>query len=69
VGRLVQLLDGRHADSASEEWRHECEARAIYALPGVHVRRQWLNDIERRRGKEVADRLRDTMRALHEPGR
>jgi hypothetical protein len=31
VGRTVTLLDGREVDSASEEWRHEAEARAIAA--------------------------------------
>lgn len=29
AGKLVALIDGRQVDSASEEFRHECEARAI----------------------------------------
>lgn len=60
----ARLLDGREVDTASEEWRHECEARAIAALPTLADRRAWLESIEHRRGKADADRLRDTMRAL-----
>lgn len=60
----VTLLDGTEAPSGSEAWRHECEARAIAALPTLAERRAWLEDIERRRGKPAADALRDTMRAV-----
>lgn len=60
----VTLVDGRQVDSSSEEWRHEAEARAIAKLPTLAERRAWLDDIERKRGKPAADRLRSTMRAL-----
>lgn len=60
----VTLHDGRQVDSASEEWRHECEARGIAKLPTLNERRWWLESIEKRRGKEAADRLRATMQAL-----
>lgn len=62
----VRLLDGTEADSASEAHRHECEARAIAALPTLGMRRAWLEDLEKRRGKPAADRLRETMRKLWE---
>lgn len=62
----VTLVDGRQVDSSSEEWRHEAEARAIAKLPTLAERRAWLDDIERKRGKAVADRLRRTMRKLWE---
>ena len=62
----ARLLDGREVDTASEDWRHECEARAIAALPTLAERRAWLEGIEAKRGKAEADRLRDTMRALWE---
>lgn len=62
----VRLLDGTEADSASEAWRHECEARAIAALPTLADRRAWLDAIEKRRGQAEADRLRETMRKLWE---
>lgn len=66
AGRLVTLLDGREVDSASEEWRHECEARAIADLRTLDERRAWLETLEKRRGKADADRLRATMKALWE---
>lgn len=66
AGQMVTLIDGRHVDSASEEWRHESEARAIAALRTQADRRIWLEDIERKRGKAAAERLRATMKALWE---
>lgn len=65
----MKLIDGREVPSDSDEWRHECEARAIAKLPGLAQRRAWLEDIERKRGKAEADRLRATMRALWEAKR
>ena len=61
---VVTLLDGRQADSASDDWRHECEARAIAALPTLAERRAWLESLEKRRGTDAVQRLRDTMRRL-----
>ena len=58
---MPTLHDGRQVDSASEEWRHECEARAIAALPTLGQRRAWLDAIEHKRGKVAADALRATM--------
>lgn len=60
----VFLLDGRQVDSASEDHRHECEARAIADLRTLDERRAWLEALEKRRGKAEADRLRATMAAL-----
>lgn len=62
--RLVKLADGREVDSSSEDYRHECEARAIAALPTLAQRREWMQALEHRRGKAEADRLRTTMTAL-----
>lgn len=39
---LVRLIDGRLVDRASEDWRHECEARAILAMPTKQERRAFL---------------------------
>lgn len=61
TGHVVTLLDGRQVDIASEEWRHECEARAIAALRPLDARRAWLEAIEHKRGKAAADALRRTM--------
>lgn len=64
--KTVRLLDGNEVADDSEDWRHECEARAIAKLPTLAERRAWLDDIERKRGKPAADRLRRTMRKLWE---
>lgn len=66
---IVALIDGRHVDRSSEEWRHECEARAIAYLPTLAERRAQLELVEKRRGKPEADRLRDTMRQIWEKRR
>jgi hypothetical protein len=58
------LIDGTEVSTNSEQWRHECEARAISSLPTLADRRAWLEQIEKRRGKDEASRLRVTMRAL-----
>lgn len=62
----VMLLDGREVDSSSEEHRHECEARYIAARPTLGDRREYLDLVERKRGKDAADRLRATMKKLWE---
>lgn len=63
---IVTLLSGEAVDSESEAWRHECEARAIAALPSTVERRTWLEGIEKKRGKDAADRLRATILKLWE---
>lgn len=47
----VTLRDGRQVSSWSEEWRHECEARAILSMPTPDERRKQLDLVEARRGK------------------
>lgn len=61
---IVTLIDGTQVENTSEAWRHQCEAVAITKLPSTGMRRAWLEDLERRRGKEAADRLRETIKAL-----
>lgn len=65
----VTLLDGRQVDSASEEWRHECEARMVAARPSLAQRREYLAEVERRRGAAAAEQLRQTMKQLWEARR
>lgn len=62
----ARLIDGREVATDSPEWRHECEARAIAALPSLAERRAHLEGIEKRRGKDAADALRVTMRQMWE---
>lgn len=61
---MPTLHDGRQVDSASEAWRHECEARMVAERPTLEQRREYLDAVERRRGKAAADELRATMKAL-----
>jgi len=58
------LIDGREVASDSEEWRHECEARAIARLPTLADRRAWMEDLEKKHGADRANRLRETMKQL-----
>lgn len=62
----ARLIDGREVATDSPEWRHECEARAIAALPSLAERRSHLEGIEKKRGKAAADALRVTMRQMWE---
>ena len=59
--QITFTIDGREVSSDSEAWRHECEARAIAALPTLAERRAWLGDIERR------NRARINHQMLHPP--
>lgn len=61
----VTLIDGRVVDSWSEDWRHECEAREILALPTGDMRRDRLAAIRSRRGPGAANALRKTLRAMY----
>lgn len=40
--RTATLLDGRQVCTWCEAWRHECEARAVLAMPHVDARRAYL---------------------------
>lgn len=71
----VTLHDGRLVTSDSEEWRHECEARAIMRLPSLSARRICLygeldergnrsGGILQKRGQAAVTRLEKTIKAL-----
>lgn len=65
---MVTLIDGRIVFNDAEEWRQECEARAILALP-LAVRRDWLFDLERYRGADGVAQIKEVMRRVHEAGK
>jgi len=46
-----------------EQYRHECEVREIAGYP-LDLRRAYLKAVERARGQEAADRLRDGLTKL-----
>lgn len=54
----VTLIDGRVVDSAGEEWRHECEARAVAHMPSTQQRHEYIEIRRRARGSEAADALK-----------
>ena len=60
----VTLHDGTTVCSSCEGWRHECEARAIMALPSTAQRREWLESIEAKRGKPAREALQNTIKVL-----
>lgn len=72
---LVTLHDGREVLSDSEDWRHECEARTVIAMPGQAARRAYLrgklddNGIIRggvlqKRGLAAVERLENTIKQI-----
>lgn len=50
--REVALSDGTVADSASDAWRAECEARSLLRLPSKRHRVDYLARVEAKRGPE-----------------
>ena len=72
---LVTLQDGRKVLSDSEEWRHECEALTIIAMPGTAARRAFLRGkldeqgklrggILEKRGEHEVERLERTIKRI-----
>jgi hypothetical protein len=62
----VTLIDGTVVCSSCDAWRRETEARHILSMKPLSVRQAWLADIEKRRGKASADKLRADMMRLWE---
>lgn len=71
----VTLIDGRQVASDSEEWRHECEARTVIAMPTAAERRAYLRGtldergelgggVLQRRGPDAVKRLEATIKAI-----
>lgn len=55
--RTVTLLDGTAVDSASEAWRHECEARHVANLPARSSRQDYIEKVAAKRGHPAAQQL------------
>lgn len=60
------LIDGRRVAPDSEEHRHECEARMVMTIATSAARREYLDAVQRCRGKDAADRLRATVAQMWE---
>ena len=50
------------ADTSSEAWRHECEVRAVLAMPGRDARLEYLAAVTEHRGQEAAGQLAEDVR-------
>lgn len=46
------------APTYTEQFRHECEVRAVVAMASNARRRSYLEKVEKRRGAAAADRIR-----------
>ena len=57
---------GAATDTNSEQWRHECEARSVMALPTASQRQNRLQRIEKVRGADARQQLEATMQAMRE---
>jgi hypothetical protein len=62
----VTLCDGREVDSASEEWRAECEARHLLNLATRADRLAYLERVRAKRGAAGRAELERIALALHE---
>lgn len=54
----VTLIDGREVDSASEEWRHETEARMVARMPSTAQRHDYIAAVMHQRGRDAAQELK-----------
>lgn len=59
----MTLLDGRLVPSDSEEWRQECEARAVLKMP-LGLRKQYLGIVEKKRGLPERQRVQGLVERL-----
>lgn len=58
MANTVTLIGGRQVDSASEAWRHECEARHVAGLATLDARRDYLDYVAKRRGDAAGQALK-----------
>ena len=69
VGPFKTLIDGRVVCHQCEDWRAECEARTVLAMPTLAERRSFLADVEKHRGEAAANQLKSDMRKLWDAAR
>lgn len=67
--KTVALIDGSQVCTYCEQYRHECEAKAILHFPTLSARRHQLALVEKMRGEAERLRLQKTMMALFKRGR
>lgn len=52
-------------DTASEQYRHECEVRHVAAMPSRDERKHYLAGVRRHRGNDAAQRIKDDLFKLY----
>ena len=67
--RMVELHDGRQVSNDSEEWRAECEARAVVRMSTKMERRAYIWRVREKRGDAAANALERLVRELWEAER
>lgn len=65
-GPVVTLEDGRTVCRMCEDYRHECEARAVMNMPSRRQRVEYIEMVSKHRGKAEATRLHDTVLVMWE---
>ncbi|MCR4299730.1 MAG: hypothetical protein NUV75_13460 [Gallionella sp.] len=65
----VTLRDGRVVCSSCEDWRLETEARMVVKMEGKAARAEYLQGVEKQRGKAAGDLLRDEVREQWKTGK
>jgi hypothetical protein len=59
MAATVTLIDGREVSTYSEEWRIECEARAVCKLRTRMHRHDYMERVRSRRGADAHKQLWD----------
>ena len=65
----VTLVNNTIVCTSCEDHRAECEARFVLEMPLIESRREYLRKVEKSRGFEAANGLRDVMKAVWEARR
>lgn len=56
-----QIFNGRTVDSASEQWREQCEAQTVLNLPTRRERWDYIERVDKKRGQPASIRLQCVM--------
>ena len=68
-GPVVTLHDGRVVCNTCQDFKDECLARHVLALPTKHERREFLAAWGQKHGQVAGNRLADLVRSVWEAGR
>lgn len=68
-GPVVTLHDGRVVCNYCPDYKDECLARHVLALPTKQERREFLAACGQKHGHDAVNRLADLVRAVWEAGR